>query len=97
MIVELDRETGDRIQQEVEAGRFTDARELVAAAVDAYLREPDVLQVYTREEIEAKIDRGLAELDAGQGIDGEEFFRGLCEKSARRRQSSGVLSRSQVC
>jgi antitoxin ParD1/3/4 len=86
MSIDLDPKTEERIRQEVESGRFANAQELVTIAVEEYLREPDILQYYTREEIEAKIERGLAELDAGQGIDGEEFFRGLREKSAGRRQ-----------
>jgi Arc/MetJ-type ribon-helix-helix transcriptional regulator len=72
----------------VESGRFASPQELVAIAVDDYLREPDVLDAYSREEIEEKIERGIAELDAGKGIDGEEVFRRLREKSARRRQVS---------
>jgi hypothetical protein len=32
---------------------------------------------YTREEIDSKIARGLAQLEDGQGINGEEFFERL--------------------
>ena len=86
MSIDLDPRTEERIRQEVESGRFASVQELVTVAVDEYLREPDVVQAYTREEIEAKIERGIAELDAGKGIDGEEVFRQLREQSACRRQ-----------
>ena len=33
--------------------------------------------LFRSEEIEAKIARGLAQLEAGEGIDGEEFFEQL--------------------
>jgi hypothetical protein len=35
---------------------------------------------YTREEVEAKIGRGLSQLERGEGVDGDEFF----EKLRRR-------------
>ena len=88
MSIDLDPKTEERIRQEVESGRFASAKELVTVAVDEYLREPDVLQAYMREEIEAEIERGIAELDSGKGIDGEEVFRRLRDKSAQRRQVS---------
>ena len=86
MTIELDPKTEKRIRQEVEAGRFASAQELVTVAVDEYLRETDVLKEYTSEEIEEKIERGLADIEAGRVYDGEEVFRRLREKSAALRQ-----------
>jgi predicted transcriptional regulator len=40
----------------------------------------------TREEIEEKIARGLAQLENGESVDGEEFFEQLRQRSIRRRE-----------
>jgi Arc/MetJ-type ribon-helix-helix transcriptional regulator len=85
MAIELDPKIEERIKQEVESGRFENPQELVTVAVEEYLREPDVLKAYTREEIEEKIDRGLADIEAGRVYDGEEVFQRLREKSAAQR------------
>jgi len=77
MDVKLDGETERLVQQEVAAGRFPDAAALVDTALHHYLIARELGEEYTREEIEAKIARGLAQLEAGEGIDGEEFFEQL--------------------
>ena len=38
---------------------------------------------YTREEIDSKIARGLAQLEDGQGINGEEFLERLQRRGER--------------
>lgn len=40
---------------------------------------------YTREEVEEKIARGLAQAERGEAIDGDEAFRRLRAQSAERR------------
>ncbi len=77
MEVKLDAETEKLVQKEIETGRFADATALVGKALQHYLIAREFGEEYTREEIERKIARGLAQLDAGQGIDGEEFFEEL--------------------
>ena len=77
MDVKLDGETEELVRQEIATGRFPDAAALMDAALHHYLIARELGEEYTREEIEAKIARGLAQLDAGEGVDGEEFFEQL--------------------
>ena len=76
MKIELDAETQNLIDREVEAGRFPDAAALVGVAVRHLLITREDLG-YTREEIDAMIAQSIASLDRGEGIDGEQFFREL--------------------
>jgi antitoxin ParD1/3/4 len=77
MEVKLDAETEKLVQKEIETGRFSDATALVGTALQHYLIAREFGEEYTRAEIEEKIARGLAQLDGGQGLDGEEFFERL--------------------
>ena len=81
MDVKLDAETEKLVQKEIETGRFPDAAALVGTALQHYLMARELGEEYTREEIDGKIARGLAQLDAGQGVDGEEFFEQLRKRS----------------
>ncbi len=40
---------------------------------------------YTREEVAEKIERGLAQLERGEGVDGEEFFEQLRKRGQELR------------
>jgi Arc/MetJ-type ribon-helix-helix transcriptional regulator len=76
MKIELDAETQNLIDQEIEAGRFPDAAALVGVAVRHLLITREDLG-YTREQIDAMIAQSIASLDRGEGVDGEQFFREL--------------------
>jgi Arc/MetJ-type ribon-helix-helix transcriptional regulator len=87
--LKLDPKTESLVMKEVTAGRFPDAATLVSTALQHYLIAREFGEEYTREEIDNKIDTGLAQLQDGKGIDGEEFFerlrrRGEILKSPRR-------------
>jgi Arc/MetJ-type ribon-helix-helix transcriptional regulator len=77
MDVKLDPQTEKLIQNEIESGRFPDAAALVGKALEHYLIARELGEEYTRQEIEAKISRGLSQLEDGKGIDGEQFFERL--------------------
>ena len=81
MQVKLDAETEKLVKREVETGRFPDAAAVLETALQHYLMAREFGEEYTREEIEGKITRGLAQLDAGQGVDGEEFFEQLKKRA----------------
>ncbi len=83
MEVKLDADTEKLVQKEIETGRFPDAAAVVGTALQHYLIAREFGEEYTRAEIDGKIARGLAQLDAGQGVDGEEFF----ERLKRRGQN----------
>jgi Arc/MetJ-type ribon-helix-helix transcriptional regulator len=75
--LKLVAETESLVKKEVAAGRFPDAAALVSTALQHYLIAREFGEEYTREEIDTKIARGLAQLEDGKGIDGEEFFERL--------------------
>jgi len=77
MDVRLDAKTETLVKKELDTGRFPDAAALVSTALQHYLIAREFGEEYTREEIESKIARGLAQLDEGKGIDGEELFEEL--------------------
>ncbi|HMD31906.1 MAG TPA: hypothetical protein VKG84_08340 [Candidatus Acidoferrales bacterium] len=83
MQIKPDPDTEKLIEKELEEGRFPDASSLVGVALKHFLIARELGEEYTREQIGAKVDRGLAELEAGEGLDGEAFFEGL-----RRREKA---------
>ena len=89
MDIELVGEIEKLIQDELRAGRFKDAASLVSAAVRHFVIARELGEEYTREEIEEKISRGLAQLERGEGIDGDEFFEklGLRAEELRRQRA----------
>jgi antitoxin ParD1/3/4 len=84
MKIELDNETKQLIDREVEAGRFPDAAAVVGAAVRHLLITREDLG-YTRDQIDAMIAQSIASLERGEGVDGEQFF---AELEAAERQRS---------
>ena len=81
MDVKLDAETEKLVKKELDKGRFSDASTLVTTALQHYFIAREFGEEYTREEIDRKIARGLAQLDEGRGVDGEEFFEQLRQRS----------------
>ena len=65
------------IAAELDSGRSTDSNEFLDKAVYHYLIARELGEEYTREEIDEKIARGLAQSDRGDTVDGEEFFEKL--------------------
>lgn len=77
MAVEIDPKTQDLIEQEVRSGRAANAGEVVRQAVEHFVIARELGDPYTLAEIENKIGRGLASLDQGEGMDGDEFLASL--------------------
>jgi Arc/MetJ-type ribon-helix-helix transcriptional regulator len=82
MNVKLDPETEKLIQKELQAGRFPDAAALVEVALKHFLIAREFGEEYTRDQIDQKVARGLAQLAAGEGLDGEKFFEDLRQRGA---------------
>ena len=104
MDVKLDAAIENLVKNELDSGRFPDAAALVSTALQHYLIAREFGEEYTREEIDGKIERGLAQLEAGNGLDGEELFEQLRrhrEKICNRRADDVVLpiarSRARYC
>jgi Arc/MetJ-type ribon-helix-helix transcriptional regulator len=88
MEVKLDAETEKLVQKEIEAGRFPNAAALVDTALQHYFIARAFGEEYTREEIDEKISRGLTQLEAGEGVDGEDFFEQLKKRGQEIRLRS---------
>ena len=74
------------IEEEIKSGRSTNPDEFLDKAVYHYVIARDLGEDISREEVEEKIARGLAEAERGETIDCEEAFRQLRAYSAERRR-----------
>jgi hypothetical protein len=86
MDVSLKPELERLIADEVKSGRSADPAEFLDKAVYHYLVARDLGEEYSREEIEEKIARGLAQAERGETVDGEAAFRDLRAFAAERRR-----------
>ena len=74
MSVELDQDTAQLIAEELEAGRCSSAQEFISRAVKHFVISRELGEEYTLEAIDEKIARGIASLERGEGVDGEQFL-----------------------
>ena len=86
MNVTLKPELEKLIADDVNAGRSTDPNEFLNKAVYHYALARDLGQDYTPEEMDEQIAQGVADLEHGETVDGDEAFRRLREHAAQRRQ-----------
>jgi antitoxin ParD1/3/4 len=71
MNVSLTPELEELISQKVQSGRYTSASEVIREAL-RLLEEQDQLRQKRLAEFGRKIDRGLAQLDRGEGVPGTQ-------------------------
>ena len=88
MNVSLTPELEELVQEKVRSGRYNSASEVVREAL-RLLEEQDELRAVRLEEVRKKIAQGLASLDRGEGIDGEDAKERLRAKSEARRRQRG--------
>ena len=89
MDVKLDAETEGLVKKELDTGRFPDAAALVSTAVQHYLIAREFGEEYTRQEIDSKMARGLAQLKDGKGVSGEEYFEELRRRGENLKSQRG--------
>ena len=82
MNVSLTPELEQLVAEKVESGRYTSASEVIREAL-RLLEEHDQLKQQRLAEVREKIDRGLQQLDAGQGISAQEA-RARLRRSSRK-------------
>jgi antitoxin ParD1/3/4 len=85
MNISLTRELEQLVQKKVKGGRYLSASEVVRDAL-RLLEERDRLRQARLTKLRKEIALGLAQLDRGQGILGEEVFAEIREKSRRKRR-----------
>jgi antitoxin ParD1/3/4 len=71
MNVSLTPELEQLVAEKVESGRYTSASEVIREAL-RLLEEHDQLKQHRLAQVREKIDRGLQQLDAGQGVSLQE-------------------------
>ena len=74
MNIELPEDAVQFVEGLVASGQFASADEAVAEGVRLLM---------SRQQLRADIQKGVDELDAGQGIDGEEVFAELRERAKK--------------
>jgi antitoxin ParD1/3/4 len=89
MKVTLNPELQQLVDAEVSAGRFGSVDEFLSAAVHHFVIARELGETYTPEEVEEKIAVGLAQIERGETIDGDEAFLQLRSQSAERQRRTG--------
>ena len=86
MNVSLTPELAKLVENKVQSGRYQSASEVVREGL-RLLDDQDRLRDLHREEVRKKIQVGLAQLDRGEGIPGEQVYVEMKKKSARLRKA----------
>lgn len=79
MNVELSKELEEVVKSRVSSGRYGSASEVVSDALRLLADRDEQLEL-NKSELKKKIASGLASLDRGNVVDGEEFFAELERK-----------------
>ncbi len=78
MNIHLTPELEQLVQAKVQSGRYNSASEVVREAL-RLMEQKDELRAIQLQELRGRIDRGLAEANGGEGMDGEKFMQSLIE------------------
>ena len=87
MNVTLSGKVEQFVLQEITRGRYDSAQEVVREGL-RLLHEHSLLEEQRRARLNERIEEGLAQLDRGEGIPGDQAFQALWGKSRRRRGAS---------
>ncbi len=78
MNVHLTPELEQLVQTKVQSGRYNSASEVVREAL-RLMEQKDKVRTIQLQELRSRMDKGLAQAERGEGIDGEVFMQGLLE------------------
>lgn len=85
MNVSLTAELENFVQTKVKSGRYNSASEVVREAL-RLLEDHEKARAAQLEKFRSELDRRLASLDRGKGVEGEEVFARIRRKSEERRK-----------
>lgn len=85
MNVSLTAELENFVQTKVKSGRYNSASEVVREAL-RLLEDHEKARAAQLEKFRGELDRRLASLDRGRGVEGEEVFARIRRKSEERRK-----------
>ncbi|HZV35235.1 MAG TPA: type II toxin-antitoxin system ParD family antitoxin [Verrucomicrobiae bacterium] len=93
MNVSLGRKWDQFVASKVKSGDFQTASEVLREGLRLLEREELLkkISVASLPELEAKLLKAAAALDAGKGVDGEEVFKRLRQRSKARRQNQARI------
>ena len=86
MSISLKPEHEQFIQSQVASGKFANREEVIDTALRLLEKLQGEYEQWIKETRE-KIDIGIAELDRGEGLDGEAVVAGILEKFKQARQN----------
>lgn len=86
MSISLKPEHEQFIQSQVASGKFADREEVIDTAFRLLEKLQGEYEQWIKETRE-KIDIGIAELDRGEGLDGEAVVAGILERFKQARQN----------
>ena len=66
------------VQNKVQSGRYNSASEVVREAL-RLMEQKDEVRSIQLQELRNRIDKGLAQAERGEGVDGEVFLQGLID------------------
>ena len=78
MNVPLTPELEQLVLTKVKSGRYNSASEVVREAL-RLMEQKDELRTIQLQELRKRMDKGLAQAERGEGVDGEVFMQGLLE------------------
>ena len=78
MNVHLTPELEQLVQKKVQSGRYNSASEVVREAL-RLLEHKDEVRTIQLQELRKRIDKGLSQLERGEGVDGDAFMQGLID------------------
>jgi len=85
--VSLTPELEKLVQAKVESGRYNSASEVVREAL-RLLEQHDELRAIHLKELRSRMDQGIAELNVGEGTDGEAFMKEMLDDLDSRASAS---------
>lgn len=86
MNVSLSPELELLIEQKVKSGMYNSASEVIRAGL-RLLQEQDELKQVRLHELKLEVRKGLAQIDRGEVVDGDEVFRELRERNLNYKQA----------
>ena len=78
MNVHLTPELEQLVQTKVQSGRYNSASEVVREAL-RLMEQKDEVRNIQLQELRKRMDKGLAQAERGEGVDGKTFMQGLID------------------
>ena len=78
MDVQLTPELEEIVERRLKSGGYKSANEVVEQALRLLQQVDEERAIYTAE-LQSRIDEGLASLDRGEGVDGEQFMQKMLD------------------